>query len=238
SNATSRWWRARGILAKRFAALACGFPVSRTRAQRASRRTRTASFRGPSSNGDLGNRDRRFRRPDAARGRPAPAPRMSENQLYRHGDPAVALRRFERLDEARPAAPARQRAAAAGRDIRSTAGAQIPDQRVHVLVRQLQSVYVDDRLGKARLDGEIAEIVHIEERVDVHAIVDRGPSATHLEKRIGTERCEQQKPAAREYPRRFAEYPVRPAPREQHISQNQIGLANRERQALGVGRDY
>src|SRR5690606_3639866 len=58
------------------------------------------------------------------------------------------------------------------------------------------------------------------------------------EKRIGTERCEQQKPAAREYPRRFAEYPVRPAPREQHISQNQIGLANRERQALGVGRDY
>src|SRR5262245_49978021 len=133
------------------------------------------------ANADLG---RRFGR---ARGECA-APGVTEDELDRNGDATCSAFGKQPPLESRPTPWPGQSATPPRSDIDRAAGAQIADQRRQVRIRELEPVHVDDGLYEAAREREIAEVVHVEERVDVNLVVDGGPRPAKLLKRIGPER--------------------------------------------------
>ena len=158
--------------------------------------------------------------------RHAAAPGLAEDQLDGHGEAAVGAAR-QALDEAAPTAPAGQGPAAAAGHVDGADGPQIAHQRRDVGIGDLDAVDVEHGLGEARRQREIAEVVHVECRVDVDLVVDGREGRAHLLQRVGPERREQQRAAVGEHARGLREQPVRAAPRQHEVREHELGAAAR-----------
>ena len=100
-------------------------------------------------------------------------------------------------------------------------------------------VDVEHGLGEAGRQREIAEIVHVERRVDVDPVVDGGEGRAHLLQRVGAERREQQRRRlrrARARPRRTR------GPGRHHGSTRFASTSSRacgaQRQRFGVAAEH
>ena len=157
------------------------------------------SMRTPTSVGALGCR--------AAAVLPQAWPKINSIVTPKRPSRRAASKRRSNASQRRLPVNPRRRPAAT---LTAPAGPQIKEQRGQIRIAQLNPVHVHDWLGEPRREREIAEIVHIEKRVDVDPIVDGGPSPPNLLERVGSERCEgqQTRPASRPSPPHETPHPV------------------------------
>ena len=112
--------------------------------------------------------------------RPHACPRISSTVTAKR--PSGAAR--QPLDEPAPSLAACQRAAPAAGHVATAARPQIANERGNVAVSNLDPVDVEHGLREARGHHEIAQVVHVECRMDVDPVVDGRECGPNLLQRV------------------------------------------------------
>ena len=124
-------------------------------------------------------------------------PRVAVDDLESRRDAPVAGERGVSRAHPRPAACAGERAAPFCMRVALAGRTQVREQAVQARVGERDQLHVHDRVGEARRDERVAEVVHVEEGMNVRQRVDE--SRAQLLQRVGPVGREHQQAADREH---------------------------------------
>ena len=130
---------------------------------------------------------------------------MTVYNLEGHGPASLDAGVVEQLLKSLRLAPSEQAGASRMGQIGRSGGAQLAPQALRFAVRDGQAFGVHNRLGEARPYERIANVVHVDEAVNVRVTIDLGPDRAQFLEGVRTERCKRQESASPDHPARFLE---------------------------------